>query len=189
MKNRAKLLSFCVFFILFIACSAFAQQKTYKVGGATPHNTVPPSGSQKTQQFKFPKPEGYVNDYEGDLDSATIKTLTRIASQHRKKTKEEVIVVTIPTYAPFKDLTEYVKALTDAWGVGEHGKNTGVLVVFSKTQRQMRIGVGTGLYNKLTESMSQKIINEKMLPFFKQNKYSEGLIAGTKELVKILEGA
>jgi uncharacterized protein len=171
---------------LLIANVCFAQ-KTYKVGGDTPHITSSVDTLKQVQQYQFPKPLGYVNDYEGDLDSATIKTLARIASAHRKKTKEEIVVVTIPTFAPFKDLSAYVKGLSDAWGIGEKGKNDGVLVVFSKTQRQVRIGVGKGLYKKLTDAMSQKVMDDKMLPLFKQKKFSEGLLNGTEELVRLLE--
>lgn len=173
-----------------LAGAAIAQQSTYKVGSVglpMQSKQAAPSAQSDTKNFKAPKAQGYVNDYEHDLDSATIKTLKQICSAHHRKTKEEIIIVTVPSVAPFKDMSSYVKALSNAWGMGENGKNNNVLVVFSRTMHREGIGVGTGLYNKLTNEMSQKVINEKMLPLFQQKKFGEGFIAGTKELVRLLE--
>lgn len=192
MNKFSGALFYCAVLIFTTIIPSFAQQKAYKVGSINPPAKVKNSNADSLQnmpQYKFPKPLGYVNDFEGDLDSVTIKKLVVICSKHRRKTKEEIIVVTVPTYAPFKDLSAYVKGLSDAWGMGERGKNNGVLVVFSKNQRQVRIGVGKALFNRLTDSMSQKVIDSAMLPLFKQKKFGEGLLMGTNKLVELLEGA
>ena len=141
----------------------------------------------KDSTMLFPKPTGYVNDFEVVLAIDTYNTLTQMIEAHKKKTTDEIVVVTIPSYEPFGNLADYAKTLSNEWGVGNKQKNNGVTIVFSKAKREVRISTGLGIKKKLTDTMCQKIIDEKMIPAFKEGDYDEGIVTGVKEIIRILE--
>jgi uncharacterized protein len=77
--------------------------------------------------------------------------------------------------------------ISQHWGVGTKEKNNGVTIVFSKTLREVRISTGLGLEQKLTDAMCKKVIDELMIPRFKEGNYAQGITDGLKEVIRLLE--
>jgi uncharacterized protein len=138
-------------------------------------------------QVNFPVATGWVNDFEEVIDSTTESKITRLIQAHNDRTSNQISIVTISSIAPYDYLADFTKDLSNAWGVGEKGKNNGVTIIYSKALHEVRIATGLGLENKITDAICQKIVDEYMLPAFKTENYGKGLLDGVTELISVLE--
>jgi len=139
----------------------------------------------KKKSFSFPNQQGWVNDFEYDLDSVSKNILIDMAKQHQLKTSNQICIITIAN--PDEDFAEFTIGLANFWGIGEKVKNNGVLIALSKKQRKVHIATGFGVENILTDALCKKVIDDKMTPKFRSGDYAGGLIDGMKELIALLE--
>ena len=121
--------------------------------------------------FKFPNQIGYVNDFESVFSQQEVKKLNDLIVKYEKTTSNEIAVVTILTYKPYNTLFDYSLTLANYWGVGKKDKNNGVVIVFGKKLKEIRIQVGNGLVKKLTDEEVKKIVNETIIPNFKKGDF------------------
>ena len=140
--------------------------------------------TEKPTNFKFPDKNGFVNDFENIFTSDQILELNQIIKKHEKETSNEIAVVTIMTYAPYDNLFDYSLDLGNYWGIGKKNKNNGVLIVFGKQIREIRIQVGYGLEKKLKDDEAKKIIDDVIIPEFKKGDYFSGIKKGLYEIIK-----
>lgn len=69
-------------------------------------------------------------------------------------------------------------------GIGKKGKDNGVLVLVAMEEREWRIEVGYGLEGYITDIESYRIANETLVPYFREEKYGEGLASTVEALAK-----
>lgn len=141
------------------------------------------SQSDKKTDFKFPDYIEYVNDFEGILSPEQVKELNDIVTKHEKETTNEIAIVTISSFEPYKTLFDYSLALANYWGIGKKDKNNGIAIVFGKQIRQIRIQVGYGLEKKLKDDEAKKIIDYTIIPEFKKGDYFTGIKKGLLEII------
>jgi len=137
--------------------------------------------------FKFPDKQGYVNDFEGVFSSEQILELEKLIQKHEKETTNQIVIVSIKSFAPYETLFGYSLKLAEYWGVGQKDKNNGIAIVFGKQIRQIRIQVGYGLEKKLKDEEAKKIIDNVMIPDFKNGDYFMGIKKGLTEIIKEIE--
>ncbi len=143
-------------------------------------------GDTKTN-FKFPEPIGCVNDYEKIFSNEQIDSLANIIKKHQDKTTNQIAIVTIDSFAPYKVLFDYSLDLFNTWGIGTKEKNNGVAIVFGKKIRQIRIMVGYGLEKKLKDEEAKRIIDITIIPEFKNGDFYTGIKNGLLEIIKEIE--
>lgn len=143
--------------------------------------------SQDENKFVFPEPIGFVNDFEGVFTKDQVDELTKIIQNHEKKTSNEIFIVTIESYKPYKTLFKYSLDLGNLWGIGKKDKNNGVMIVFGKQIREIRIQVGYGLEKKLQDDEAKKIIDDTIIPEFKKNDYYSGIKKGLLKIINEIE--
>ncbi len=151
-----------------------------------------PTTETKTFEHLIPgKPQGWISDFEHVFTPDEIKTLDSLITQHKKETSNEIAVVTLSLDSTIirtiNDFEQFSLALFKAWGVGEKNKNNGVGILLSTQLRKVRIEVGYGLENKLMDDEAKKIIDEIMLPHFKNGDYFTGIKAGLEAVLKEIE--
>ena len=124
-----------------------------------------------------PTDGGYIVDQTDTLSSNEIAELNQQISTYRKSGKAEIGVLIISkldnTY-----LEEASLATARSWGIGQSGKNNGVLLFVVKDERRLRIEVGKGLEGELTDAQSGRIIRQWITPEFKQGNYFGGIKRG-----------
>jgi uncharacterized protein len=79
-------------------------------------------------------------------------------------------------------------ALGRAWGIGQKGKNNGVLLIIAPKERKVRIEVGYGMEGTLTDLQSDLIIRNDILPRFRAGDFRGGIERGVDDLVQVLSG-
>jgi uncharacterized protein len=131
-------------------------------------------------KIQFPiKPLGWVSDYENVFTDTQIKELDSILTAFERETSNEIAVVTIESYWTTTDkFDSLILSIHNTWGVGKKETNNGILIGFSKGLRCIRISNGYGIETKLTDSQTKNILDEKILPKFKEDNYFEGLKSG-----------
>ena len=131
------------------------------------------------------QPKGRVSDFAGVLDAATVQQLDSILAELEQKTTAEVAVVIVPT-VPDRDIEKAAVDLFQQWGIGKKGKDNGVLILCAVQDRRVRIEVGYGLEPILPDAKAGRIIDEQMLPSFKNGDLPKGLLNGTVAVVNVI---
>ena len=132
---------------------------------------------------EFPAYKGYVNDYIGLIKHSDELKLTALLGELEKKTTAQVAVVMMHTTAPL-DLETYSVELAQEWGVGQKGKDNGVVILIAKDDRKMRIEVGYGLEARFTDGMAGRMIRQYFQPYFKEGRFAQGTVLGTTAVAK-----
>ncbi len=114
----------------------------------------------------FPQLTGRVVDDAGVLDTWTQSELSDILSAHEGATGEQVVVVTLPSLQGYS-IEDFGYQLGRHWGIGQKGKNNGVLLIVAPKDHKVRIEVGYGLEGTLTDAQSRIIIEQSILPSFR----------------------
>ena len=92
-----------------------------------------------------------------------------------------VVVATVPTIEPYGDIREYAVKLFEnrGRGIGEKGKDNGLLILLAVKERRVWIEVGYGLEQCITDGFAGETSREVMTPEFRNGRYGAGLLAGT----------
>ncbi len=133
---------------------------------------------------KYPAPDSrfFVNDFADVIDSAAEDEIYSRAAALQEKTTAQVVVVTVNTLDG-EEPADYALGLGRQWGVGQKDKDNGVVILLSKTERQIYIAVGYGLEGALPDSKTGRIIELYGLDYLKEDDFSTGLLEIFKAIV------
>ncbi|MDE3155963.1 MAG: TPM domain-containing protein [Acidobacteriota bacterium] len=126
-----------------------------------------------------------VNDFAHVIDAASAAAMTSQIRKLQAATGDAVVVATIPTFAPYGDIQEYAVKLFEnhGRGIGEKGKDNGLLILLSLREHRVWIEVGYGLEPYVTDGFSGETSRLFMVPDFRQGEYGQGLLAGTTRII------
>lgn len=98
-----------------------------------------------------------------------------------------VIVVTVPSLGA--DTAEgYASALLDDdWGANAVGVDQRLLLLVAPNERRVRIQAGNGLRQHITDEVAERVIGERMIPFFKRGAFVDGINVGLYALTQALD--
>lgn len=136
---------------------------------------------------EFPPLTGRVVDQANLLSSKAENQLTALLAQHEEATSNQVVVVTLDSLQGF-EIEDFGYQLGRKWGIGQKGKNNGVLLIVAPNERKVRIEVGYGLEGSLTDALSKNIIETVITPRFKKKAMSAGIVEGTQAILAALDG-
>ena len=137
--------------------------------------------------LKFPELTGRVVDNAQMIEPAVREQLTQQLQAHEKATGEQLVVVTLPNLQG-TDIADFGYQLGRYWGIGQKDKNTGALLIVARDDRKLRIEVGYGLEDRLTDAQSSVIINQVITPAFKTGNFSKGISDGVAAMLVVLGG-
>ncbi|HDP81146.1 MAG TPA: hypothetical protein ENN21_09940 [Spirochaetes bacterium] len=135
----------------------------------------------------IPPLKARVNDAAVMFSPAARSEVETLLAAHEKETTNQVVVVTVPSLEG-EDLEGYSIRLAEAWKIGQKGKDNGVILLFSKNDRKVRIEVGYGLEGRLTDLICGRIIRYNIVPHFKAGRFDEGLRSGVKAVLGTIKG-
>jgi uncharacterized protein len=138
-------------------------------------------------ELKFPELTGRVVDNAQMVEPAVREQLTQQLQAHEKTTGEQLVVVTLADLQG-TDIADFGYQLGRYWGIGQKDKNNGALLIVARDERKLRIEVGYGLEDRLTDAQSSVIINQVITPAFKAGNYSKGISDGVAAMLVVLGG-
>jgi len=164
----------------FTSCQSQPQQKE-KI-----HETI----AATTQKDSLPKAAGYVNDFERLYTPDQKAYLEQLLAEFNDSTTIQIAVVTLDsTFTNNSDFDNYTLKLLRYWGVGQSGKNNGMLIGVSASLRQMRIQNGYGIEGVLSDSQTKKFVDNAFIPRFKEGNYYKGTLDGITAIMQFLRKA
>jgi uncharacterized protein len=137
--------------------------------------------------IKYPVLTGRVVDNARLLSASAIDRFTAELQAQEDKTGEQVVVVTLPSLQG-QTIENYGYQLGRHWGIGQKGKDNGVLLIIAPHERKVRIEVGYGLEGTLTDAISSQIVYGIILPDFRQNQMEIGINEGLNAILHTLNG-
>ena len=146
---------------------------------------APLKAASTATQPAYPALTGRVVDEAGLLSPEQEAALTERLAALEERTTDQLVVVTVPSLDG-RTTEEYARALGNHWGVGQEGRDNGVLLLVAPEERQVRIAVGYGLEPILTNARSDEIIQRDLLPAFREGRWNEGISAAVDSIVEIL---
>lgn len=137
--------------------------------------------------IQYPRKEGVVNDYAGILDPASKSKVEQSLKGLQAAKNFTMVLVTVKSLDG-QSIEQYAVGLANAWKIGEKGKNNGIVFLIAPHEHQIRIENGYGTETTLTDIESKLLMEEKVIPLFKEGKLAQGVLAGTDALVAKLGG-
>jgi uncharacterized protein len=137
--------------------------------------------------WKQLKPQGYVSDFAGVIDTTSRRQLESYCSRVEQATGAQLALVTIPSLAgePIEDIADTIYR---AWGVGLKGKEEGTLLLLAIQDRRSRLEVGYGLKPILPDDLDGTILRQ-MRPALRAEKYGEAMLAAASTIGNTIAGA
>lgn len=136
-------------------------------------------------------PPRLVNDFAGILNSGQIRHLEQKLVAFDDSTSSQILVVIVKS---LNGLTkeEFADQIGEKWGAGQKGKNNGVVVLvkpkYGNDRGQARISVGYGLEGAIPDAIGKRIVENDMIPYFKQGDYFSGIDKATSTLISLAKG-
>jgi uncharacterized protein len=126
-----------------------------------------------------------VNDFAHVVDAQSAAGIERLSRSLKSASGDVVVVATVPTIEPYGDIQEYATKLFEngGRGIGEKGKNNGVLILLALKERKVRIQPGYGLEEWITDRFAGETSRQYMVPEFRTGAYGTGLLVGTARVV------
>jgi len=125
-----------------------------------------------------------VQDRANIIPAAEEIDLVRESEALEKATSDQVVVATVPTLSG-QDIARFSRDLANREGIGQAGKDNGVLIVIAPNDRKVRIAVGYGLEALLSDQRAAGIVQD-MLPYFRSGNAPEAAAVGLKEVDTVL---
>lgn len=123
------------------------------------------------------QPDGFITDAADLLSPEEEQTLEADLGAFRQSSGNEIAVVTIPLLAG-SPIEEVALALGRRWGVGQKDRDSGVLLLVAQEDRELRIEVGYGLEGSVPDAIANRIIEDIMVPKFREGQFGVGIQAG-----------
>ncbi|HVO02690.1 MAG TPA: TPM domain-containing protein [Candidatus Cybelea sp.] len=136
----------------------------------------------------IPALTGRVVDQAHIIDASTVASLNHELAGFEQSTGDQVVVVTLPDLKDYS-IEQWGRALGNGWGIGQSGRNNGVLLIVAPADRRLRIEVGNGLQSRLPDSQANEIIQSEIIPRFKEGDMPRGIQYGVDAILASLRGS
>lgn len=134
-----------------------------------------------------PNPPRLVNDFAEIIPHNQERFLEYKLKMYNDSTSTQIAVVTLQSLggdAPFNVAHE----ILEKWGVGQKGLDNGIVVLVAPNERKTFISTGYGIEATLTDALSKRIIENYIVPYFKQGDFYGGIHQATDAIFGVLTG-
>ena len=128
-----------------------------------------------------------VTDLTGTLDAGQRAALEQKLADLEARKGSQIAVLVVESTRP-ETVEQYAVRVFERWKLGRKGVDDGVLLLVAKNDRQLHIEVGYGLEGAIPDAIAKRIIEQDIVPLFKQGNFNGGINAGTDRLGKLIEG-
>lgn len=135
----------------------------------------------------FPELTGRVVDDASLLSYPEEVAITADLKALEDKSSDQLVVVTLPSLQGYT-IEDFGYQLGRHWGIGTAKWDNGVVLIVAPKERKVRIEVGRGLEGTLTDALSKIIIENAILPRFREGDFAGGIKNGVRDVVLVLTG-
>ena len=138
-------------------------------------------------QIAVPPLNARVTDLTGTLTAQQRGALEQTLAEFERRKGAQVAVLMVPSTQP-ETVDQFAVRVQESWKLGRKGIDDGVLLVVAKSDRKLKIEVGYGLEGILPDAIAKRIIEEDIVPRFKERDFYAGVRAGTDRIMRVIEG-
>jgi uncharacterized protein len=160
----------------WLRCAAIAAALALSAFGAGAEPLVP-----------VPVLKARVTDLAGRLTPEQAAALEAKLGAFEQAKGSQVTVLIVPTTKP-EEIEQYAIRVAEAWKLGRKGVDDGAILLVASDDRKLRIEVGYGLEGVLPDATANRIIDEDIVPRFRDGDYYGGITAGTDRMLRVIEG-
>lgn len=106
---------------------------------------------------------------------------------YNDSTSTQITIVIVKTTQPYP-IGDFAFQVGRKWGVGQKGKNNGLVLAWATDDRKIYLATGYGLEGAIPDAVANRIIKNILSPAFKQQQYYRGLDDATTEIIKRASG-
>src|SRR3569623_2064022 len=133
-----------------------------------------------------PPRTAHVTDLTNTLDPGRRAALEQTLTAFELQRGAQIAVLIVPTTAP-ETIEQYSIRVVEQWKRGRKKVDDGVLLLVAKQDRALRIEVGYGLEGVIPDAVANRVVNDVIVPHFKQGDYAGGIEAGVLQLMMLIE--
>ncbi|NMM47615.1 TPM domain-containing protein [Marinigracilibium pacificum] len=126
-----------------------------------------------------------VNDYANILSETEENDLSQLVRSLEDSIGSQIIILTTNSLEG-KTIERYSLEFANNWGIGRKDYDDGILITIAPSDRQVRIEVGYGLELIIGDEIAKSIIDNTMLPEFRNGDFYKGISEGTKEIINLI---
>lgn len=138
-----------------------------------------------------PSPPRLVNDLAGILNPGDAELLERKLVAFNDSSSTQIAVVIVPSLNGY-DKMDFTYRLAEKWGVGQKGKNNGVVIMVkpktASEKGEAFIASGYGLEGVLPDAICKRIVDNEMIPYFRTGDYYGGIDAAANTVMSLVKG-
>jgi uncharacterized protein len=135
----------------------------------------------------YPKLTGRVTDQAGLLSASEKADIESELAAIEQTSTDQIAIVTVNSLDGYS-IEDYGIGLARQWGIGQKGKDNGILLIVAPNDHKVRIEVGRRLEPFMTDTMSALIIHNAILPKFRRGDYAGGIKDGVRDIKTVLLG-
>ena len=137
-------------------------------------------------QTEYPTLTEFVTDSAEVITALDELSLQDKLIAYEKKKTHQIVVLTIESLNG-DTIENYAFQVFNRNGIGQKEEDNGILILFSKSDREVRIEVGDGFEPIITDAFASRVIRNIMIPKFKEENYFSGINDGVDEIIKLID--
>ena len=138
-------------------------------------------------QVAIPPLTSRVTDITGTLKEQQRSALEERLAAFEARKGTQIAVLIVPTTEP-EEIEQFGIRVAEQWKIGRKGVDDGAILIVALKDRRLRIEVGYGLEGVLPDATAKRIVEERIVPRFKQGDYYGGIDAGVSRMMSVIEG-
>ncbi len=138
-------------------------------------------------EVDIPRLESHVMDLTATLSTDEKQQLEAMLSDYEKKKGSQIAVLIVPSTKP-EEIEQFSIRVVEKWKLGRKGVDDGILILVAKEDRRVRIEVGYGLEGILPDAKAMRIIDEQIVPNFKNGDFYGGIHSGVEAVIGVISG-
>lgn len=137
-----------------------------------------------------PNPPRLVNDFAGLFTPEEQQQLEAALVEFNDSTSNQVLIVTVKDLGGI-DKADFAYQIGHTWGVGQKKLNNGLVILIkpkNETKGEVMIATGYGLEGPLPDAVCKRIVENEMIPYFRQNNYFGGVVKALSVIIPVAKG-
>lgn len=135
-----------------------------------------------------PAPSRHFNDYAGIVSGPVANQLDARLAQFERDSSSQLLVVIYPKMESDSSVEDYTVRVAQSWGVGQQGRNNGAVLFAFMASRDLYLQVGYGLEGAIPDATAKRIIEQEIVPRFRQRDFDGGMTAAVNAMIAAAKG-
>lgn len=143
---------------------------------------------------QVPKPQSpprLVNDFASVFSSSQRQSLENELVKFSEETSNQIAIVTMDDLGGM-EASQMAYSIGEQWGVGDSRFNNGIVILIKpkrgNSYGDLYIEVGYGLEGAIPDAIAKRIVENEMIPQFREDNYYQGVVNALNILMPLAKG-